>query len=138
MPEQLSPGFLQLLQEPAYCQVATLLPDGSPHLTQVWVDTDGNHLRVNTFEGSQKLANVRRDPRVAINVVDPNNAWRLAHVRGRVVAITHEGADAHIDALAHKYLGVESYPFRRPDQVRVIVTIAPEHISEIGLEPRTA
>ena len=134
MPEPLSPGLQALLGEPAFCQVATLLPDGSPHLTQVWVDTDGQHILVNTFEGSQKLRNVRRDPRVAVNVVDPGNAWRLAHVRGRVVEITTEGADEHIDALAQKYLGVEKYPFRQPGQVRVKVTIAPEHINEIGLD----
>ena len=132
MTERLSPGLQTLLGEPAFCQVATLLPDGSPHLTQVWVGTDGEHILVNTFEGAQKLRNIRRDPRVAVNVVDPGNAWRLAQVRGRVVDITTEGADEHIDALAQKYLGVESYPFRQPGQVRVKVTIAPEHISEIG------
>ena len=71
-------------------------------------------------------------------MVDPGNAWRLAHVRGRVVAITTEGADDHIDALAQKYLGVASYPFRQPGQVRVEVSIAPERISEIGLEPHGA
>ena len=138
MPDPMALGLQQLLREPVFCQVATLLADGSPHLTQVWVGTDGEHILVNTYEGSQKLRNIRRDPRVAINVVDPANAWRLAHVRGRVVDITHDGADAHIDELARKYLGVDSYPFRQPDQVRVKVTIAPEHINEIGLEPRTA
>ena len=134
MTERLSAGLQTLLGEPAFCQVATLLPDGAPHLTQVWVSTDGERILVNTFEGAQKLRNIRRDPRVAVNVVDPGNAWRLAHVRGRVVEITTEGADDHIDALAQKYLGVESYPFRQPGQVRVKVTIAPEHINEIGLD----
>jgi PPOX class probable F420-dependent enzyme len=134
MAKEMSPGLLKLLREPAFCQVATLMPDGSPHLTQVWVDTDGEHILVNTYEGAQKLRNLRRDPRVAVNVVDPANAWRLAQVRGRVVDVTTESADDHIDQLAHKYLGVDSYPFRRPDQIRVKVTIAPERISEIGLD----
>jgi len=134
MTERLSRGLQTLLGEPAFCQVATLLPDGSPHLTQVWVGTDGEQILVNTYEGSQKLRNIRRDPRVAVNVVDPGNAWRLASIRGRVVEITTEGADDHIDALAKKYLGVESYPFRQPGQVRVKVTITPEHINEIGLD----
>ena len=134
MVERLSPGLQTLLGEPAFCQVATLLSDGSPHLTQVWVSTDGEHLLVNTYEGAQKLRNIRRDPRVAVNVVDPGNAWRLAHVRGRVVDVTTEGADEHIDELARKYLGVDSYPFRQPGQVRIKVTIAPEHINEIGLD----
>jgi PPOX class probable F420-dependent enzyme len=133
MAESMSPGLQRLLSEPAFCQVATLMPDGSPHLTQVWVNSDGERILVNTYEGSQKLRNLRRDPRVAVNVVDPTNAWRLAHVRGRVVEITPEGGDEHIDELARKYLGVDSYPFRQPGQVRVTVAIEPEHISEIGL-----
>src|SRR5215211_1514692 len=116
MPQTISPGFRKLLREPAYCQLATLMPDGSPQITQVWVDTDGEHILVNTFEGSQKIRNVRRDPRVAVNVVDTANAWRIAAVRGRVVDITTEGADDLIDQLAKKYLGVDSYPNRRPDQ----------------------
>jgi len=111
-----------------------LMPHGSPHLTHVWVSADDEHILVNTYEGAQKLRNIRRDPRVAVNVVDPANAWRLANVRGRVVDIATDGADAHIDELARKYLGVESYPFRQPGQVRVKVTIAPEHISGIGLD----
>src|SRR4051812_2564557 len=134
MTERLSPELQTLLGEAAFCQVATLLSDGSPHLTQVWVGTDGEPILVNTFEGAQKLRNIRRDPRVAVNVVDPSNAWRLAQVRGRVVEITTEGADDHIDELARKYLQVDSYPFRQPGQVRVKVTIEPEHISQIGLE----
>ena len=134
MTQQLSPALQALLGEPASCQVATLMPDGSPHVTQVWVNTDGEHIFFNTFEGTQKLRNIRRDPRVAVNVVDPRNAWRLAHVRGRVEEVTTEGADDHIDALAHKYLGVDSYPFRQPGQVRVKLAIAPEHISESGLD----
>src|SRR3712207_5066780 len=77
MPETMSSGLVQLLREPAYCQIATLMPDGSPQVTQVWVDTDGEHILVNTAEGRQKERNVRRDPRVAVNVVDPENAWRI-------------------------------------------------------------
>jgi PPOX class probable F420-dependent enzyme len=81
------------MREPAYCQLATLMPDGAPQNTQVWVETDGEHILVNTAEGRQKVNNVRRDPRVALNVVDPTNAWRIASVRGRVVDVTTEGAD---------------------------------------------
>ena len=134
MAAALSPGFQKLLREPAYCQVATLMPDGSPQLTQTWVGTDGEHILINTFDGSQKVRNVRRDPRVAVNVVDPTNPWRIANVRGRVVEVTTEGADRHIDELARKYLGVETYPFRRPDQVRVILRIAADKVNAIGLD----
>ena len=122
-----------MLREPAYCQIATATP-GSPQITQVWVDTDGQHVLVNTAEARQKTRNIRRDPRVAVNVVDPHNGWRLATIRGRVVEMTTEGSDEFIDRLAQKYLGVDTYPFRRPDEVRVTLVIAPEHIHEIGLE----
>lgn len=134
MPATISPGFNKLLQEPAFCQLATLMPDGSPQITQVWVDTDAEHILVNTAEGRQKERNVRRDPRVAVNVVDPKNAWRIAMVRGRVVDLTTAGADQLIDELANKYLDTDTYPFRRPEEVRVILKILPEKINEIGLE----
>jgi PPOX class probable F420-dependent enzyme len=134
MPQTISPGFLKLLREPAFCQLATLMPDGSPQNTQVWVETDGEHILINTIEGSQKEKNVHRDPRVAVNVVDPTNAWRIAMVRGRVVEITTEGAVRQIDRLAKKYLDEETYPFHRPDRVRTTIKIAPEKINKIGLE----
>jgi len=98
------------------------------------VDTDGEHILVNTAQGRQKELNVRRDPRVAVNVVDPTNAWRLAMVRGRVVDVTTAGADQLIDQLAKKYLNEDTYPFRRPEEVRVTLKILPERINEIGLE----
>ena len=100
MPQAISAGFRKLLGEPAFCQLATLMPDGAPQITQVWVETDGEHVLINTNEGSQKEKNVRRDPRVAVNVVDPTNAWRLAMVRGRVVEVSTEGAVEQIDQLA--------------------------------------
>jgi PPOX class probable F420-dependent enzyme len=134
MPQTISPGFLKLLREPAFCQLATLMPDGSPQITQVWVETDGEHILINTIEGSQKEKNVHRDPRVALNVVDPTNAWRIAMVRGRVVEVTTEGAVGQIDRLAKKYLDEETYPFHRLDRVRTTIKIAPEKINEIGLE----
>ena len=134
MPATISPGFRKLLQEPAYCQLATLMPDGSPQNTQVWVDTDGEHILINTAQGRQKERNVQRDPRVAVNVVDPTNAWRIGMVRGRVVEVTMEGADRLIDELAKKYLDADTYPFRDPAEVRVTLKILPEKINEIGLE----
>src|SRR5438445_12486439 len=103
MTASISPGFKKLLSEPAFAEIAILMPDGSPQITQVWVDTDGEHVLVNTSENRQKTRNVQRDPRVAVNVVDPDNAWRLASVRGKVVDITTDGADDLIDRLAQKY-----------------------------------
>jgi len=134
MAQALSPGFQKLLREPAHCQLATLMPDGSPQVTQTWVDTDGQYILINTADNRQKTRNVRRDPRVAVNVVDPGNAYRLASVRGRVVEVTTEGADAHIDQLAQKYLGQETYPFRTPIEQRVILKIEPAKINASGLD----
>jgi PPOX class probable F420-dependent enzyme len=133
VPQAISSGFRKLLGEPAFCQFATLMPDGSPQITQVWVETDGEHVLINTFEGSQKEKNVRRDPRVAVNVVDPANAWRLATVRGRVVDVTTEGAIEQIDRLANKYLGHDTYQYHRPGRIRTTIKILPEKINEVGL-----
>src|SRR5262245_34624680 len=102
---EITPGLKRLLHEAAYGQLATLMPDGAPQLTQVWLDTDGTHVLVNTVESHQKVRNARRDPRVAINVHDPARPYRIANIRGRVVELTTDGADEHIDALARKYLG---------------------------------
>ena len=134
MAATISPGFQKLLQEAAFCQLATLMPDGSPQVTQVWVDTDGEHILIITAQGRQKEQNVQRDPRVAVNVVDPANAFRLGMVRGRVVEVTTAGADELLDRLAKKYLNEETYPFRRPEEVPVTLKILPEKINEIGLE----
>jgi PPOX class probable F420-dependent enzyme len=130
----ISPGFRKLLEEPSYCQIATVLPDGSPHIAQVWVDTDGEHVLINTTQKSQKVRNMRRNPHVAVNVLDPANQWRLGNVRGRVVDITTEGANAHIDKLGKKYRGWDEYPYKDPANPRVIVKVLPEKIREIGLE----
>ena len=90
------------------------MPDGSPQVTPVWVDYDGVHVRVNTAKGRIKDKNMRRDKRVALSIQYPNNAYRYLAIHGEVVETTKEGADAHIDALAKKYLGKERYPFRAP------------------------
>ncbi|GIW12236.1 MAG: PPOX class F420-dependent enzyme [Dehalococcoidia bacterium] len=130
-PTQLQPltaGMVRLAREPSFAQLATINPDGSPQLSQVWVDTDGQYLLVNTAAGRQKVRNVRRDPRVALQVIDPRDAYRLFVAQGRVVEITTVGADEHIDRLAQKYLGQERYPWRRPGEQRLILKIAPERI----------
>jgi PPOX class probable F420-dependent enzyme len=134
MAQTFSPDCKKLLREPAYCQLATLMPDGSPQNTQVWVETDGEYILVVTAEGRQKVKNARRDPRVALNVVDPTNAFRIASVRGRVVDVTTEGADQLLDELSKKYLDEDTYPFRQTGEVLLTIKIAPEKINELGLE----
>jgi PPOX class probable F420-dependent enzyme len=121
--------FLDLFQKRAFAHLATLMPDGSPHVSPVWVDYDGAHLIVNSARGRQKDRNMQRNARVAVEIQDPDNAYRYLLVRGRVVKITEEGADASIDKLAFKYLGREKYPYRRQGEVRVIYQIEPEHVT---------
>jgi PPOX class probable F420-dependent enzyme len=122
-------ALVDLLRRPSPCFVATLMPDGSPQMTQTWVDTDGTHVLINTVDGHQKVRNMRRDPRVAVNVADPEDPSRYFAVRGRVVGITEDGAREHIDELSHRYIG-RPYPwFGGADQVRLLVTIAPERVT---------
>ncbi len=128
MPEPLPAGLLDLLRRPSPCFVATVMPDGSPQLTQTWVTTDGEHVVINIVEGMQKARNIARDPRVAINVVDPDNVARFYAIRGRVIATTTEGGAESIEDLSHKYLG-RPYPnFRGVPETRVIVTIEADSV----------
>jgi PPOX class probable F420-dependent enzyme len=109
--------------------LATLLPDGSPQLTPLWIDVDGDDLLINTAKGRAKARNIERDKRVAVSVVDPNDPYNTVVVRGSVVDITTEGADAHIDSLAKKYLGVDKYPMRQPGEVRIKARIRTDKIT---------
>ena len=125
-------SFKDLFTKVAFAHLATCMADGSPQVTPVWVDYDGSHVRVNSAKGRLKDKNMRRDKRVALSIQDPENAYRYIAVRGEVVEITEQGADAHIDALAKKYLGKDRYPFRGPGEVRVIYKIRPEKVSTSG------
>jgi PPOX class probable F420-dependent enzyme len=124
--------LLELLGRPSPCFVATIMPDGSPQLTQTWVSTDGVHILVNTPDHSQKARNVAHDPHVALNVVDPDNTSRYFAVRGRVVATTTEGGAESIDEISRKYLG-RPYPnFGGHPQTRMILTIEADSIRGTG------
>lgn len=121
-----------LFQKKAFANLATLMPDGKPQVTPVWVEFDGHHVVINTAEGRQKDKNLQRDKRVALSIMDPDNPYRYLEVRGKVVERTHNGADANIDALAKKYLGKDKYPFRQPNEVRVIYKIEPQHVTTMS------
>ena len=121
-----------LFQKKAFAHLATLMPDGQPQVTPVWVEFDGRHVIINTAEGRQKDKNLQRDKRVALSIIDPDNPYRYLEVRGQVVERTHNGADANIDALAKKYLGKDKYPFRQPNEVRVIYKIEPQHVTTMS------
>lgn len=133
--DSLSQGAIKLLQEKQIAQLATTMRDGSPQVTPVWIDVepDGSHVLINSAEGRVKTRNAERDPRVAVSVVDSQNPYRYAIVRGRIVERLHDGADAHIDKLAKKYLGADSYPMRREGEQRVILRIKPEQVLEQGV-----
>ena len=121
-----------LLDKKAFAHLATVGPDGTPQVTPVWIDFDGRHVRFNTARGRVKTRNFERNPTVALSIQDPENPYRYMQVKGRVVEVTEQGADAHIDALAKKYLGQDRYPHRRPGEVRVTVKVAPEKIQSMG------
>lgn len=120
--------LLALLRQPSTCYLATVMPDGSPHLTQTWVDTDGQHVLINSVDGHQKVRNIRRDPRVAVTVADPGQPARYFWIRGKVLDVTTGGAVDHIEKLSQRYLG-GPYPwFGGRDQVRVLLTIEAEKL----------
>jgi PPOX class probable F420-dependent enzyme len=122
-------ALLDLLRRPSPCFLSTLMPDGSPQMTQTWVDTDGHDVLINTVRGHQKVRNVERDPRVALNVADPADPSRYFEVRGRVTEVTEEGAREHIDQLSQRYIGAPYPWFGGRDQVRLLVRISPEKVN---------
>jgi PPOX class probable F420-dependent enzyme len=119
-------NFLDLLTtKKAFANLATVMKDGSPQVTPVWLDYTDGKIRVNTARGRVKARTLRPGARVALAIADPDNPYRYLQVRGRVLNVTEEGADAHIDSLAKKYLGQDKYPFRQPGEVRVKCEIEP-------------
>jgi PPOX class probable F420-dependent enzyme len=132
MPATIPNNFRDLFDKKAFANLATLMPDGTPQVTPVWCDFDGEHVLFNTAVGRVKDKNLQREPRTSLAIVDPENPYRYLEVRGRVAERTEKGADEHIDKLAKKYLGVDKYPNRRPGEVRVIYKIKPERVSSMG------
>lgn len=124
--------FRDLFDKKAFAHLATVMPDGSPQVTPVWLDFDGSHIRINSAKGRVKDKNMRRNRQVALAIQDPDNPYRYLAVRGRVEEVTEAGADAHIDSLAKKYLGQDRYPHRQPGEIRVTYKIRPERVSSMG------
>ncbi|MEF2977578.1 PPOX class F420-dependent oxidoreductase [Subtercola sp. YIM 133946] len=128
----LSDELLGLLRKPSLCFIATTMPNGSPQLTETWVDTDGENVVINTVEGFQKVRNIARDPRVSVAIADAENPTRYFQVRGTVIETRTEGAAEHIDALSHKYTG-QNYPwYGGRDQTRVMLIIRPDKVGSQG------
>jgi PPOX class probable F420-dependent enzyme len=128
---KLSDAWKARLKKPVFVHLTTLMPDGTPQASPVWVDVDGDTIVINSAQGRVKDKNMRRDPRVALSLTDPDNPYNALMVRGKVTSISTDGADAHIDSMAKKYLGKDSYPFRKPGEVRVIYRIEPQQVSSM-------
>ena len=124
--------YRDLLESPALADLVTLMPDGSPQVTPMWFEYDGEHIIINSARGKVKDRNMRQDPRVAVLISNPDNPYRDIQIRGRGVEISEEGAEDNIDHLARKYLGLEQYPDRKQDEVRVMYKIVPEYVSGMG------
>lgn len=126
-------NYLDLVQQKkAFANLATIMPDGSPQVTPVWVDYADGVVRVNTAKGRVKARNLKPGTPVALAIMDPDNPYRYLQIRGRVRRVTEEGADAHIDQLARKYLGKDKYPFRQAGEVRLMYEIEPLSASGMG------
>jgi PPOX class probable F420-dependent enzyme len=126
-------AYLDLLQQKkAFASLATVMPDGTPQVTPVWFDYQGGVVRVNSAKGRTKTRNMRQGAAVALSIMDPDNAYRYVQVRGKVTRVTEEGASAHIDALAKKYIGQDKYPWSRPGEVRVTFEITPTAVQTMG------
>lgn len=132
MPATFPEKYLDLFQKKAFAAFTTLMPDGSPQTTPVWVDHQNGEVWVNSAVGRRKDKNVRRDPRVALAIMDPDNPYRYVEVRGTVTAITEEGAAAHIDSMAKKYLGQDKYPFAQPGEKRVLYKVRIDKALTVG------
>ena len=125
--------FLDLLTETkAFANLATTMADGSPQVTPVWFDYTDGVVRVNTAKGRVKARTMREGAKVAMSILDPDNAYRYIQIRGHVSSVTEAGADAHIDSLAQKYLGKDKYPYSQPGDVRVIYEITPDATQVMG------
>lgn len=130
---QIPAAFLDLLTTRiTFAHLGTSMQDGAPQVTPVWFSYDGNHVLLNSAKGRLKDRNMRARPKVALSILDPENPYRYLQLMGHVVEITEVGGDAHIDALAKKYLGKDSYPWRSPGEVRVIYKVAVDKVQTMG------
>ena len=121
-----------LTEKKAFAHLVTMQPDGTPQETPVWIDAKGDTVIVNTAKGRVKDKNMSANPNVAMSIADPENPYRYVQIRGKVKRSTTDGADAHIDAMAKKYLGQDKYPMRTPTETRVIYEIEPIAVQGMG------
>ena len=130
MSQTISGSTAKLLEAKNFAFVATLMKDGSPQITPVWIDFEKNTntILINTAEGRIKHKNLSRDPRIAISVVNHENPYEMVTIRGKVIEEITKDAAEHADKLAKKYLGLDKYPYHSPNEKRVILKIKPERV----------
>ena len=132
MSQNLTPEQLQkFIESKSFAHIATINKDGAPQVSPVWIEHDGTHVIVNSEQTRLKIRNLKRDPRVAISIQDPDNAYAYIQIKGNVVEITPEGGFEGIDRLAKKYMGQDKYPYNQPKDVRVQIKIAPEKVFQM-------
>lgn len=130
MPARLSAEQIQILRNKNFAAVATVMPDGGPQVTLMWVDTDGENIYVNSAKGRVKTNNLERDSRVAMAIFDTEDPYSHPfYVRGRAELIEDESALEHVNALTKKYMGQDTYPWLQPGEVRVKIRIVPESVA---------
>lgn len=122
----------KMIDDKTFAHLATLMPDGSPQVSPVWITRDEDTILIDTAEGRVKDRNPRRDPRVAISMTDPKNPYHSILIKGRVIEVTLDGAEDTIDTLAKKYIGKDRYPWRQPGEKRTLIRIEPIKIYEMG------
>jgi PPOX class probable F420-dependent enzyme len=132
MSSSIDPKYVDLLESTALAHVATVGPDGEPQVNPVWFGWDGEHLRFSQTTTRQKFRNLKRDPRIALSIVDPSNPYRYLEIRGTVVAVEPDPDRAFINSMAKKYLGQDTYPWNRPQDERIVIVVAPERTSQMG------
>ena len=120
--------FRDLFTKRAFASLGTVRPNGSPRVTPVWCDVDGEFVIVNTAKGRHQDKNIRRDARVAVVIIDPDNPYRYLEIRGHAVETSEQDAEIHLDKMAKKYLGADTYPYRQPGELRVLYKIQAEQV----------
>ncbi|HZW56787.1 MAG TPA: PPOX class F420-dependent oxidoreductase [Nitrososphaerales archaeon] len=128
--KQLTEQAKKLIDGKNFASVATLMPNGSPQVAPVWVDRDGDIILINSAESRQRIRNLKRDPRIALTIFDQEDPYTRVSIRGRVIEMTKNGAEEHIDKLQLKYRGTPKYPNHNPKDPRVIMKIEPHRISD--------
>jgi PPOX class probable F420-dependent enzyme len=133
MPAEIPEKYLDLFSKRAFANLATVMPSGHPQVTPVWCDLEDGCVLINTARGRQKDRNIKRDPHVALAIVDPDNPYRYLEVRGQAEEVSEGGiADDQIDRMAKKYMGLDKYPYRQSGEKRVLYRVRPEHTSTMG------